>query len=291
LRKIAAGAFIRNVRAANETDLLARAFERADIELIFIKGAALLAEIYGSCASRDLSDIDILVREKDFEHASSLLEGEGFRLYEEPGTRVGYKTQRLYEKKRRIPVDLHSGFSGHRIYDEMMGIDRDDVWRNKRELVLSGVRIYALDIEHTLIYTCIHLATHHNFSGLIWYVDLHEFISRHAADIDWGRITALAAKYRVKRPVYYALLFTKRLMGTPVPGEVLASLLAAERSLDKWVFRKIKSRNREVDYLAELFMFDTLGDTAKFVLLNLAKYPALLPHFAGVFSRLVRGSR
>ena len=142
--------------APKEILFLAAVFEEAGIEPIFIKGAAFLGEIYKTLGLRDLSDIDVLVKEKDFVRASRILEERGFHFQDQTGTREGYRTQRLYEKEGHIPVDLHSGFTGRKVHDRMMGIDREEVWRTRREIYLKGGRIYTLGTH--VIYACLHLA-------------------------------------------------------------------------------------------------------------------------------------
>ncbi|MDD4013986.1 MAG: nucleotidyltransferase family protein [Candidatus Omnitrophica bacterium] len=289
LRRMSGRVLAVNARAEEEILFLAAVFEEAGIEPIFIKGAAFLGEIYKTLGLRDLSDIDVLVKEKDFVRASRILEERGFHFQDQTGTREGYRTQRLYEKEGHIPVDLHSGFTGRKVHDRMMGIDREEVWRTRREIYLKGGRIYTLDLEHTVIYACLHLAAQHSFGGLIWYVDLNEVISRYAREMDWKRVITLAAKYRVKRPLYHALSFVENLMDAPVPPEVLKNLKHVRRRMDVWVFQKIKHSKRRTDYLAELAMFDTVLDTVKFAALNLVRYPVLLPHFASVFLNAAKG--
>lgn len=278
-----------SARLLAEVGHLSALFKGAGIEALFTKGAAFLADIYTTPGVRGLSDIDILVRERDFDSASRALEGDGLRLREEAGTFSGYRTQRLYEASGRVPVDLHMGFIGRRLHDEMLGIDWENVWRRKRELVLNGARIYTLDISHTIIYACVHLAVQHALGGLIWYVDLHEFIQAHSGGIDWDEVANFAEKYRVRKPVYHALFLTKGIMGAPIPQTTLDVLAQSEGKLDKWALRRIKGGNREVDYVAELFMFDSFFEASRFAVLSVVRYPCLVGHFFKVLGRLSRG--
>jgi hypothetical protein len=78
------------------------------------------------------------------------------------------------------------------------------------------------------------------------------------------------------------------MLSAPVPENVLDDMGKIERKLDRLVFRKIKKNNAETDYLAELFMFDRMADTAKFVFLCLLKHPYLIRHFFIVSSKATK---
>ena len=78
-------------------------------------------------------------------------------------------------------------------------------------------------------------------------------------------------------------------MGTPIPQGVLDAFSRAEGRLDKWALGRIKRGNREVDYVAELFMFDSFFEAIRFAVLSVVRYPCLVGHFFKVLGRMARG--
>jgi hypothetical protein len=119
-------------------------------------------------------------------------------------------------------------------------------------------------------------------------VDLHEMISRYGEKIDWEKLAELTRKYRIKRPVYYALFFTKNMFGTPVPGYILQSLKKTRPKIDPWIFKKIKSGNTGGDYFAELAMFDSTADMARFIFSSIVTYPYKIFDFFRIFLRMMK---
>jgi len=284
LRVDAGAVFARNVAALGDLKLITEMFSDEGIEVLFIKGVPFMFDIYRETGLRSFSDIDILV--KDFGKPEGILKGKGFTLHENRGFFNYYRSQRMYTLNKKIALDVHVDFIGRRLHNMMLNIDKKRIWENKREVCMDDVRIYTLDIVHTLLYSCLHLAVQHGFLGLIWYVDIHEFISRYRNEIDWNRILELTQDYKIQRPVYYSLLFAKNMLGTPIPGYVLEKLGRVERKLDHKVFDKIKANNTKTDYLAELAMFDSIWDTVKFVLLSFVVYPYLIVHFIKIFGKI-----
>ena len=116
----------------------------------------------------------------------------------------------MFTMKENVNIDVHRDLIGRSLHNSFIGIDKEELWNNKRELSLGGVRFFSLDIYHTLLYLCLHVSMQHAFLGLKWFIDINEFINKYQDEIDWAKVLRLAEKYRIRRPVYYTLLFTIR---------------------------------------------------------------------------------
>jgi len=285
LREEAGAEFARNISALEDIRSITELFREEGIEVLFIKGVPFMLDVYVDMGLRGFGDIDVLV--KDFRKAEKVLKRKGFKPYENRGVFNSYRSQRLYTLDGKVYLDVHVDFMGRRLHNRILNIDKKRIWEGKREVNSEGVSVYTLDVPHTLLYGCMHLSIQHGFLGLIWYVDIHEFINKYGDMIDWDDIRELARSYRILRPVYYCLLFTKRMLGTPVPDNVLESMEGIERKIDHKIFDKIKANNAETDYLAELTLFDSVWDTVKFVLLSLVVYPYLIVHFLKIFGKIL----
>jgi hypothetical protein len=62
----------RNTIVVYEVNALLEILKRANIDVVLLKGAALLASVYPDLAYRFMSDIDILVRENDLAKAQCI---------------------------------------------------------------------------------------------------------------------------------------------------------------------------------------------------------------------------
>lgn len=291
LREGSACAFARNTIATDEIKMVSHIFAEARVEAIFLKGAALMYDIYGGPGLREFNDIDVLIKENDLDRADEALRAGGFSVVEGGGGVSDYRSQRVYSFNGKLTLDLHTGLLGRKLRDRMLSIDREALWEGKRSIEAGGTAINTLDISHTLLYQCLHFAVQHGFIGLAGGVDIREILIKHAADIDWEEVIKLAAEYRIKKPVYYSLHLVETMLDAPVPADVLKSLASAETISDKWLFGRIRSGNREVDYLAELFMFDSTRDAIKFIFLSFLVYPYLAGHFMTLFVKMLTRSK
>ena len=288
LREGAGLIFARNINALADIKLCTELFRKEGIEVLFIKGVPFMFDVYRDAGLRSFTDIDILVKAKDFRRTDKALKEKGFRLYENRGIFNHYRAQKMYSLDERVYLDVHMDLIGRRLHNRLLGIDKKKVWEDRREVCLRGVRIHTLDIVHGLLYHCMHVSIQHGFLGLIWYVDINEFMNRYGGGMDWDRVLDLARSYGIRRPLYYSLRFTKEMFGTPVPGYVMERLGRIERKLDRRVFTKIKANNAGTDYLAELVLFDRMRDTIKFVLLCFVLYPYLFAHFLSISGKVFR---
>jgi hypothetical protein len=287
-RKEAGRVFAQSYRDFDNIRFLTDIFNGASVETLFIKGASFVLDVYDEKGIRPFCDIDVLIREKDFLDVDKALKKKGFVPCEEEGKFNQYRSQKLYSWEGKVYLDVHRSLIGRKLHSRMLNVDDKEIWGNKRKLFVPESELYTLDLVHTLLYQCLHLAMQHSFSGLRWYVDIHEFLNKYKDELDWEKFIELAELYKIQRPVYYVLLFTDRMLGANVPNDVMKKLSRVERKVDFWVFNKIRINNAETDYLAELFMFDKMSDTVKFVFKSIVTYPQLIKHFLKLSFKVIK---
>ncbi|MDD5634490.1 MAG: nucleotidyltransferase family protein [Candidatus Omnitrophica bacterium] len=286
IRKKTALAFGRNVENLNVVKHLSGFFEAAKIEALFIKGFSLMMDAYREPGVRVFSDVDVLIKEEDFSAMANILKEEGF-IRENKHIFHDYRSQTVFSLGKKFCLDVHTGFLGRKMHDKMLGIDMNDVFARKREIDFKDFSVYTLDLSHTLVYLCLHLSLNHSFAGLIWYVDIDRFVRNHSREIDWNEIIEIAEKHRIKKPLFYTLLFTEKMFATPIPDHVFKKLEKFQKNFDKTVLTRMKEKNSEIDYMAEILLFDNYSDITKFVCLSFARYPYLIPHFFKILFRMI----
>ena len=207
--------------AAHLKEVLA-VLRKAAIEVILLKGAHLAEAYYPRPALRPFDDVDLLLRPAEAEPARALLEERGYRLLEEtagarkfflPGAR----------KEGGFFLEIHTGLQTPRRRNPSFAIRISDFWNESCPFLYSGVPVRVLQPTRNLFYLAAHLS-HHGFSRLIWLYDLHLVISKSAGEIKWDELVAEARRSRSAALVYYPLKFAGEILGSPVPGKVLAAL-------------------------------------------------------------------
>lgn len=123
---------------------------------IVLKGSALSYVLYNSLYFRDYEDLDILVRERDFQKANSILFSMGFRrnidiiaeklnLDIKEGDKYNSEREIVWTKNGIvIEVKTNSGLLGETFFNQMFS---DPIY-----VELSGISFLTASVEKTLIY-------------------------------------------------------------------------------------------------------------------------------------------
>lgn len=215
----------RNMIQSAELGKILQAMEEQGTEIVLLKGAFLDEKIYSMTGFRGFSDMDLLVRKADVSSAVSVLEKLGYTLIAEniELAKSEGRTQLHYQKANAFLVDLHWEAMNNKWYSNVTRYFADNIWQNATLTKFNGANVWILAHEDLLIYQCMHLSIHHNFHMLIWFKDIDEVICSRD-DIDWALLVDKAKKYGLSTYCYYSLCFTKELLGSPIPTDVLSAL-------------------------------------------------------------------
>jgi hypothetical protein len=117
---------------------------------------------------------------------------------------------------------------------------------------VDGVAVRVLSAADTLVYLCVHLATHlvEREARVGQAVDIARFLRLHADALDWDAALAAGRAARVSRFVYLALYATERLTGAPLPPPAVLDALRADtpERLREWVERDGATDLLAMDY-------------------------------------------
>ena len=216
------------------------------IPVIVMKGAALLRTLYDDQGLRILSDVDLLVDERDVERADTLLQARGVtRLVsdqpEQPGSRIRYSRVYCGPQPRTLPVELH-----WRLFERYWPyvFDLGAVRAQARPLPGMPPNVFVMAPEHELAHLCVHLERHavayrslvghknwwellllpQGDGRLAWLYDIALYLQRRKEHIDWDRFVDTARRWAIDDGVYATLELSRRALGAGPPPEVLKAL-------------------------------------------------------------------
>ncbi len=187
----------RNVVLLHEVEAVVAALERAGVETIVLKGAALIRSVYGDAAVRPLMDVDLLVRRRDLPAALEVVAGLGFAPHR-AGPRdyavAEFESELLVVKPGPVPVpvELHWSLFDSPYYQER--IDLDFCWRTAAPLRFGETPTRMLGPTAQLLHLCGHLVLHHGGEDLLWETDIAEVVRLHGTAIDWDALCRWAAE-------------------------------------------------------------------------------------------------
>lgn len=224
---------VRNMRLGDDLEQVVTALRQAGVEIIVLKGGALARTVYANLASRPMADLDFLVRPEDMERIGTVLEAIGFRLSSSIPAHM-----RSFQKRFGGGLVWLRPHEGHTTFldvqHHLIGVDwcwhsfrvePDRLWKAARPLSLNGTQTWQLSAEDTLVHLCLHPPLHHGYAApFMGYVDMDRVISQAGPDFSWPRFVERVERFQVRTAVYYGLLRVQRMLGTPLPAEVLEAL-------------------------------------------------------------------
>jgi hypothetical protein len=164
LLKIGLAAAAQSTLCLHRCSTLFKQLDKAGLSAVAFKGIALMGEIYSGPGERMISDIDILVRQKDFPVAYSVLRALGFT----PETkRLNSRSDFLRDRslclvdKEQIQVDLHWSV----VIGETQNVELtvDSILGRSAVVMIMGTPIHVPSPVDSIILTAHHIL-HHNFA-------------------------------------------------------------------------------------------------------------------------------
>jgi hypothetical protein len=206
-----------------EIDRLDRAFLETGVRWVLLKGAGYLAAGLPPGNGRRVADIDILVPERDLGRAEQILEQHGWAFPPITPYDDRYYRQWMHESPpmvhgtRGSVVDVH-----HAILPKTSRLHPSSERLLDRAVeVAPGIRV--LCPSHMVLHAAAHLFHDGEIAGAIRdLVDLDALLRWFSRDREfWSDLVAEAGALDLARPAYYAIRNSHRLLGTPVPREVV----------------------------------------------------------------------
>jgi hypothetical protein len=190
---------------------------------ILLKGAAYVAASLPPGRGRRVADIDVLVPFDRLTKTEELLNAHGWHVGELDAYDERYYREWMHElppmthKDRRSVVDVH-----HAILPRTSRL-RPSASRLASKAVRVDGDVRVLCPAHMVLHAAAHLFHDGEITGAIRdVVDLDRLLRRFGEDADfWREFVSETHELDLRRPAYYALRYSQRLLDTPVPAGVL----------------------------------------------------------------------
>ncbi len=222
----------------------------AGIEVLALKGAALLSVAYGDPGARPMGDVDLAVPPRQVSEAVQALRGIRFAPIEaDPVRLLAVRHSLAFRDPDGQEVDLHRGLLWQAGLDEHF-------WQGSTEAEVAGARVRVLNPADQLLQVCAHGAAWNPVHPLRWAADAFKVIDTAGPRLDWERLVTMARRGRLTVPIVDSLGLLAEDLEAPVPGTALLALsrtpvASAERRAHEALARPPSSRRS----LAMLFWF------------------------------------
>ncbi len=190
------------------------------IKVVILKGYLFSHEIYQDTGYKKMNDVDILVEECDFNQASELLIGQGFRRFEEVSEK-DFGSKKRHHNVTFIGPNLKCVIGLHWRLTSKLAPFRPDmagIWSRIIPIQLHDVKAYRMCWEDNLV----HLALHLPFFkiGLRELADGANVIEANRK-FDWGLFSDHVEAAKGHGPAYRYLSLIDALHMTRVPKDLL----------------------------------------------------------------------
>jgi hypothetical protein len=224
-----AWAFSRRQRIAVqwEIECIGKALHSTGVPLILLKGAGYVALDLPAAAGRLVSDVDILVPKDRITEVESALMIRGWHTIHHGAYDQRYYRRWMHEippmrhLRRGTVIDVH-----HALLPGTARIKVDsDGMRGMATAVAGQGGVFVLAPTDMILHSATHLFHEGELdNGLRDMVDLDSLL-RHFGEQPgfWEGLVPRARAVGLGRPLFYALRYTARILGTPVPAGVIAA--------------------------------------------------------------------
>ncbi|MFJ5763396.1 nucleotidyltransferase family protein [Neobacillus sp. NPDC093182] len=181
-----------NLYIKNQTDLLLKRFEEQGIDVIPLKGVYFAEKYFGHIGARATSDIDLLVRFQDLNHAIESVKALGFSVEEEPipGHFHCSFSKRLPHSPIPLVVELHWGL----VKEETSRFDINDIW-NESKVIGQYSHIRDLSHIHCFYMICLH-GWRHNLESLKYFIDIIQMIHQYRDVLEYEELFKMAETHQ-----------------------------------------------------------------------------------------------
>ncbi|CAG0972162.1 hypothetical protein ANRL3_01571 [Anaerolineae bacterium] len=206
-------------------DLLAQ-FEREQIPLVLLKGAALAATLYPNPGLRGLGDLDILIRVEDRTRVDTLMQANGFTVLLELVDRFGddFRSEKTFVRDDTwsISVDLHWHVINVPSYVRKVSVDW--FWARTMEVPFGKFRAHVWNWDAQLLHLIEHFFIHHQMRGVRWSHDIALLLALHQSELHWDEILDAAHQFQVLPALNATLALIEGEWKVPVSASVRAQL-------------------------------------------------------------------
>jgi hypothetical protein len=233
LREHASRIAAHNVHLRQVLRPVIRAFDRAGVALMLLKGAALNLVHRDGTDLRPMSDIDAMIRRDQVAEADELLRRTGFqpgRNLVRPDFFPTYygETEYRSEPPASVRIDLH--VRPFRPLRYVRTVPDDALWDDAQAVTVDDSRVLIPGPEDMLLHLAGHAAIHGG-TRLLWLFDIRRLVDWSGPGIHWERIAERARRWRVAHPVCAGLAQAEAVFGPVIPPGAMRALQAPRVSL------------------------------------------------------------
>ncbi len=221
---------------------LLKMLDQNNIEVMLLKGSALINQYYESPALRPMSDIDIMVRPKKLNETIAILKNSGwvptmdFDFTDIRSQRARHSQE--YRDESGSECDLHWTPISSGTWE---GAELR-FWETSQEIILNGISARTLGPTEQLFHILIHGGHYNIFPAIRWVADSVYILNKDKDRIDWNLLINMADQYLSAAMIVHSLKYLHDDFNVDIPSHALDIINNKKIPLHEIIARKILSR-------------------------------------------------
>lgn len=189
-----------NTHLIRDLELILAALAESNTPILLVKGAALVDTLYRDVGVRAMFDVDLVIPQEQVAVCREILLEQHFApvaVELGPGSDLSYRSQEAFHPHPpyHTAAELHWHLLDIPYY--LRKVPMDWFWENTLPHQVAGQPVRILNPEANLLYLPAHLALHHSFQGLHWFVDLALLVHKHQDNLDWDKVINKAREFEL----------------------------------------------------------------------------------------------
>lgn len=233
----------RNQRLLEEVSVVATALREKGIDVVLLKGLALLIDVYRDPAARFLGDGDVLIKKDAVPQACAILRASGWTCTDPSVAQTDdfdYSglfavTHALtFRNRNGVEIEVHWSVFHVELERELSrllllagprhNLDGDDFWSRARPLMLKDVPVKILSHEDMFVHVIVHGAEgNESHRTLRWVVDAAYIVN--ATPLDWDRVLECTQHGGHVVAMQYGIAYLNDRMQVNISSEFISKLM------------------------------------------------------------------
>jgi len=195
------------------------------IDILLLKGAALILVYYKDYGLRPMHDFDILVPFDKARHAMKIMLDNGWAAKSDiprvvSDTYLQYVHGTVFENDSGFDCDLHWNL----FEDSYLSPEDVNFFDKAIPFRFHDIPAYVLDPTDQLMHICVHGIRYHDEKNIRWIADALTVLRENGQDIRWQELFDKAQKLGLFLPIKKAILHLHRVYKIPLPSSVLDTI-------------------------------------------------------------------
>lgn len=209
-----------------------------DIDIVVFKGHDIIGTCYRTDTIRPVTDIDLLVKRRDYPCLADVLSRAGYRQDAGQFSGAWSRGGLIFDVHFEFVGDLRNPAAVH-----LPRIPSEEIFERSRPREIAGAVYRSPDPRHSLIMTALHALTH-SYLMDFWFMDAGVLLIQNDRGSFTDALGDVAARHRLSHVLAYHLWAVREIFG--YPGDVP---LPADYRIPRAVELLIRKAVTRTDYL------------------------------------------